>query len=65
MTWVEIVRTGAVLIAAAVIGNWFMAEQKKNKIKGRPWHAAYRTPPGIIILVVIFILPLVLLAVKQ
>jgi hypothetical protein len=40
----------AVLIAAILIGNWFLAEVKKSKIKRAPWYTPYLSVPGLIIL---------------
>jgi hypothetical protein len=49
----------AVLIAAVVTGNWFLAEVRKAKIKRQPWYKPYLTPPGLIILAALC-LPVVL-----
>jgi hypothetical protein len=62
---VEMIRMTAVLMAAVVIGNWFMAEQKKNKKRGLPWYRAYLTIPGVIILGAILILPFILICVRR
>lgn len=40
----------AVLVAAIVIGNWFLAEVKKAKIYQKPWYKPYLSIPGLIIL---------------
>jgi hypothetical protein len=49
----------AVLAAAAILGNWFLAEHKKAKSTGQPWYRAYFSLPGIIIAVLIIVLPIV------
>ena len=41
----------AVLVAAIVIGNWFLSETRKAKLNKEPWYKPYFTVPGIIILV--------------
>ncbi len=40
----------AVLLAAIAIGNWFLNEAKKAKLKNAPWYKPYLSIPGIIIL---------------
>jgi hypothetical protein len=45
----------AVLVAAILLGNWFLAEAKAARAKGRPKYAAYLTLPGILIVVVILL----------
>ncbi len=40
----------AVLLAAIAIGNWFLNEVKKAKLKNEPWYKPYLSIPGIIIL---------------
>ena len=50
-----ILKAIAVLIAAFVLGNWFLAEAKKAKKAGKPWYAPYLTIPGILIIVALLI----------
>jgi len=40
----------AVLVAAMIVGNWFLAEVRKAKINKQPWYKPYISIPGIIIL---------------
>ncbi|MFO8084686.1 MAG: hypothetical protein R6U27_10255 [Desulfobacterales bacterium] len=49
-SFLEIIKYIPVLIAALVLGNWFMAEVKKAKIQKKPWYAPYLSIPGILIL---------------
>lgn len=49
----------SVLIAAIILGNWYMAEYKKARIAGLPWYRAYFTLPGILIVLIILFLPVV------
>lgn len=44
-----------VLIAAMLLGNWFMAEVKKSKTRGEKWYKPYFSLPGILILLALFI----------
>ena len=45
-----LVKYTAVLVAAMVIGNWFLAEVKKAKFSNQPWYKPYASVPGFIIL---------------
>ena len=40
----------AVLVAAMIIGNWFLAEVTKAKLNKQPWYKPYVSVPGLIIL---------------
>jgi hypothetical protein len=50
LNWFDLVRVAAVLIAAILVGNWFLAEIRKSKIKREPWYKPYVSLPGLIIL---------------
>ena len=54
----------AVLVAAIVIGNWFLAEVRKAKINKQPWYKPYISVPGLIILVALS-LPLIILIISR
>ena len=54
----------AVLVAAMIIGNWFLVEVKKAKINQQPWYRPYLSAPGLIILAALS-LPLIFLAVRR
>jgi len=47
---VEALRLLSVLLAAAILGNWFLAEVRAARRRGRPWYAAYLSAPGLLIL---------------
>jgi len=59
-SWLTLVRYGGVLIAAIIVGNWFLAEVKKADRKQQPWYKPYLSAPGLIILVALS-LPLIYL----
>jgi len=42
-----------VLIAALLVGNWFLAEVKKARRLRNPWYTPYLTVPGVLILAVL------------
>lgn len=48
-----------ILLAALLLGNWFLSEVRKAKIAGKPWYTPYLTIPGILILIV-FMIPVYL-----
>jgi hypothetical protein len=52
------------LIAAVIVGNWFLGEAKRAKLAGKPWYTPYLSIPGLLILVVMMI-PLVLWVIKK
>jgi len=57
---VTIIKAIAVLIAALIVGNSFLAKLKKARVLGLPWYKPYLTLPGIIILIAILVVPIVL-----
>jgi hypothetical protein len=57
---VTIIKVVAILIAALIVGNSFLAELKKARAQGLPWYKPYLTLPGILILIIILVVPIVL-----
>ncbi len=57
--FLPIIQVVCALAAATILGNWFLTEVRKTKKLGKPWYMAYLTTPGIIILLLIFLLPLI------
>lgn len=45
----------SVLVAAIIIGNWFLAENRKARAQGKPWYQPYVSAPGILILLAILL----------
>jgi len=62
-SWLRMVKYVAVLIAAIIIGNWFLAEVKKAHKQQLPWYKPYLSPPGLIILIAVC-LPLIYLLIS-
>ncbi len=58
-SFLEIIKYVPVLIAAFLLGTWFMSETKKAKIQRKPWYAPYISTPGILILLAL-ILPILI-----
>lgn len=57
---IQIARAVAVLGAAMLLGNWFLSELKAARACRKPWYAPYLSPPGLIILFLIFFLPVLI-----
>ena len=62
-TLATIVRIIAPLVAAILVGNWFMSEIKKARFKGAPWYQPYVSIPGLLIFLAILI-PVILWIIK-
>ena len=62
--FLPIIQFACILAAAAILGNWFLKEIRKAKIMGKPWYAPYLSTPGIIILLLIVLLPLIARSLK-
>ncbi len=45
------------LVAAGVLGNWYLSEYRRVRATPLPWYRAYLTLPGILILVLFILLP--------
>ncbi len=60
----NLIKYAAVLIAAIIIGNWFLAEARKAKANEEPWYNPYLSVPGLIVLVALS-LPLILLIINH
>ena len=58
-TLINILKLIAVLVAAILLGNWFLAEFNKARLKGKPWYQPYFTTPGVLILLAL-ILPIII-----
>jgi len=63
-TLFNLVKYVAVVIAAIMVGNWFLAEVRKSKIKKEPWYKPYVSVPGLIIIAALS-LPLIFLLVYR
>ncbi len=56
--FVGLIKLSVFIIAAGLIGNWFVLEVKKAKREDAEWYKPYISPPGIIIILAIIFLPL-------
>ena len=64
-TLATIVRIIAPLVAAILVGNWFMSEVKKARSKGAPWYQPYISIPGLLIILAVLLVPIVLWIIKS
>ena len=60
LSWLTLVKYGGVLIAAIILGNWFLADVKKAHRQQQLWYKPYISVPGLIILAAVS-LPLIYL----
>ena len=54
-TLITILKLASLLGATMILGNWFLSEVKKAKIKQLPWYKPYLTLPGVIIIAAIML----------
>ena len=57
---VYILKIIPILIAAILLGNWFLAELKRANATDQPWYTAYISIPGLLILLAILVIPIML-----
>lgn len=58
--FIQILRLIAVLFAAYLLGNWFLAETRRKRAQGASGFHVYLTLPGIIIIVAAIALPVIM-----
>ena len=54
----------AVLVAAILIGNWFLAEVRRARLERKPWYQPYLSIPGILIMLAL-LLPILYWIIQQ
>lgn len=50
LTVAGLFKAAAMLLAAGILGNWFLSEVKQAKMKKKPWYTPYLSVPGLLIL---------------
>lgn len=55
---IQAVQLVAAIGAAVILGKWFLAEQKKARAQKAPWYREYVSPPGLMIILAILVIPL-------
>jgi lysylphosphatidylglycerol synthetase-like protein (DUF2156 family) len=63
-SWLTLIKFGGVLVAAIILGNWFLAEVKKASRQRQPWYKPYLSVPGLLILIALC-LPLIYLMIVR
>ena len=61
---VNLLKMIAVLVAAILVGNWFLAEIKEARVKGKPWYQPYLSVPGILIILAL-LFPIIIWIIKN
>lgn len=61
----KIIQLICVLIAASILGQWYLAEYRKARTKALPWYRAYFSLPGILIVLLILLLPIIARFIQQ
>ena len=64
LSLLKLIKYAAVLVAALIIGNWFLTEARKAKMNKEPWYKPYLSLPGLIILAALS-LPLIILLIDN
>jgi hypothetical protein len=54
----KIIQPIAVILAACTLGNWYLAEYRKARASHLPSYRAYFSLPGICIILLILVLPI-------
>jgi hypothetical protein len=57
---VQLAKMAAVVLAAVLLGNWFLAEIRSARRRRLPWYAPYLSPAGILVALVVLGLPILL-----
>ena len=47
-----------VLLAAGILGQWYLTDYRKARMAGLPWYRAYFSLPGVLIVLLILLLPI-------
>lgn len=55
-----IIQLICILAAAALLGNWYVKEAQRLKNAGKHWYAIYLSLPGLLIIALILLLPLIM-----
>ncbi len=56
---VTLIQAACILLAAVILGNWYLKDIKRIKREGRPWYTVYLSIPGLLIIGLLLLLPLV------
>lgn len=54
----KLIQMVCILVAAGVLGNWYLSEYRRVKAMDLPWYRAYLTLPAILIIAMVILLPL-------
>jgi hypothetical protein len=55
----KILQLVCVLVAAGILGQWYLTEFRRARMQGLPWYRACFSLPGILIFLLILLLPII------
>jgi hypothetical protein len=61
----KILKFIAPLVAAMLVGNWFLSEIKKARATNQPWYRPYVSPPGLLIILAAILIPIILWSIRN
>ncbi len=61
----KIIQLIAVLVAAGILGNWYLSEYRKARATNLPPYRAYFSLPGIIIILFVILLPILMRLIQK
>jgi hypothetical protein len=64
-SFTKIIQAIAVLGAASILGNWYLAEYKKARAANLPLYRAYFSLPGALIILLVLLLPLLVRIIQK
>jgi hypothetical protein len=62
---VGIFKAVGVLVAAILVGNWYLTENKKIRDRKAPWYTLYLTPPGLMVIAAALIIPVAIWVINR
>jgi len=62
---VKILKLIAPLVAAILVGNWFLSEVKKARATNQPRYRPYLSTPGILIILAAILIPIIMWIIKK
>jgi hypothetical protein len=55
----KILQIICILVAASILGQWYLAEFRKARMQALPWYRACFSLPGILIFLLVLLLPVI------
>jgi len=61
---ISLAKMAVCLIGGVAVGSWFLSRARQGHARGEAWYKPYLSPPGLIILAALILLPLILWLIK-